>query len=59
MVINAIVSICAIIAIVVMEWGALQAGIDGVILTLSIAAVAGIAGFNVKKILDVIQSRGK
>jgi hypothetical protein len=58
-VINAIVSICAIIAIALMEWQALVHGIDGTILTLSIAAIAGIAGFNVQKILGVIKDRGK
>jgi len=57
MMINAIVSIVAILTIGLIEWQALVHGIDGTILSLSIAAVAGIAGFNVQKILGYLKEK--
>ena len=57
MVINAIVSVCAIIALAFIEWCLLQKGVDGTIAMLIVASIAGIAGFNVHKILDYLRNR--
>ncbi len=46
------VALTAIAAITVIEIFALHKGIDGVMLSLSIGAISGIAGFKVKNILN-------
>jgi hypothetical protein len=57
MVINAIVSIVAILALSFIQWQLLAHGIDGTIALLIIAAIAGIAGYNVQKILSFLTSK--
>jgi len=49
---NIIVSIVAIVAIMIMQVFALYKGVDGYMYGTAIAAVAGIAGYNVKKLID-------
>jgi hypothetical protein len=57
MVINAIVSIVAILALSFIQWQLLVYGIDGTIAMLIIAGIAGIAGFNVQKILSYLKEK--
>lgn len=57
MVINAIVSITAILALAFIEWCLLEHGIDGTLSMLVVSAVAGIAGFNVSKILGYLKEK--
>lgn len=59
MVINAIVSIIAILALAFIQWQLLVHGIDGTIAILIVGAIAGIAGFNVQKILSFLQNKNK
>jgi hypothetical protein len=56
-VINAVVSIVAILAISFIQWCLLQNGIDGTIAILTVGSVAGIAGFNVQKILSYLKEK--
>ncbi|MBC7091334.1 MAG: hypothetical protein H5T50_05430 [Nitrososphaeria archaeon] len=53
MITKAMVSIAAIIGLVILECKAIELGIDGIILSIVIAAISGIAGFNLKSILKV------
>ena len=55
MVINAIVSITAILALAFLEWCLLEHGVDGTIAMLIVGAIAGIAGYNVKSILNYLK----
>ena len=57
MVINAIVSIVAILALSFIQWQLLVHGIDGTIAILVVGAIAGIAGFNVQKILSYLKEK--
>ena len=57
MVINAIVSIVAIGALSFIQWQLLVHGIDGTIALLIVGAIAGIAGFNVSKILSYLKEK--
>lgn len=57
MVINAIVSIVAIGALSFIQWCLVEHGIDGTIAILVVAAIAGIAGFNVEKILSYLKEK--
>lgn len=49
MVINAIVSITAILALALIQWCLLEHGINGTLAIIVVSAVARIAGFNVSK----------
>ena len=55
MVINAIVSITAILSLSFLEWCLLEHGVDGTIAMLIVGAIAGIAGYNVKSILNYLK----
>jgi hypothetical protein len=41
-----------------MEWCLIEHGIDGTIAMLIVAAIAGIAGFNVQRILEYLKTKG-
>jgi hypothetical protein len=56
-VINAIVSVVAILALAFIQWQLLVHGIDGTIALLIVGAIAGIAGFNVSKILSYLKEK--
>ena len=56
MVINAIVSIIAIMALGFLGWHNTNHGIDGTIMLLIVGAISGIAGYNVSKILSIIKN---
>lgn len=55
--INAIVSITAILALAFIQWQLLVHGVDGTIALLIVAAIAGIAGFNINKILSYLKEK--
>lgn len=57
MMLNAIVSITAILALSFIQWQLLVHGIDGTIALLIVGAIAGIAGFNVQKILSYLKEK--
>lgn len=57
MVINAIVSIVAILALAFIQWQLLAHEIDGTTALLIVGAIAGIAGFNVQKILSYLKEK--
>jgi hypothetical protein len=57
MMINAVVSIIAILALSFIQWQLLVHGIDGTIAILIVGAIAGIAGFNVQKILTYLKEK--
>lgn len=59
MMLNAIVSIVAILALSFIQWQLLVHGIDGTMALLIVGAIAGIAGFNVQKILSYLKDKGK
>ncbi|HEC82605.1 MAG TPA: hypothetical protein ENI53_01810 [Thermoplasmatales archaeon] len=52
---KAIVSITAIIGLVILEYKAIELGIDGVMLGIVIATIAGLAGYNVKDLIKKIE----
>jgi len=58
-VLNAIVSIVAILALTVIEYCLLQEGVDSTIALLIVGAISGIAGYNVKEILSYVKGKGK
>jgi hypothetical protein len=53
--IKACIPIIAVIAIAIVECFAIEHGIDGTVLLLSLCAVAGIGGYNLKPLLDKIK----
>jgi Mg2+/citrate symporter len=59
MLINGIISIVAILVLGFIEWCLLQHGIDGTIALIIVAAIAGIAGFNVKEIMSFVRGKDK
>jgi len=56
-VINAIVSIVAILSLSFIQWTLIEHGVDGTIALIIVGAVAGIAGFNVAKILGYLKGK--
>lgn len=56
---NIIVTIISIIAISLLEWYALSKGIDGKLLTATIAVIAGLGGFSLKSVKEVISKKIK
>lgn len=57
MVINAIVSIIAILALTFIEYCLLDTGTDGTLSLLVVTAIAGLAGYNVRGILSYLKSK--
>ena len=57
MVINAIVSMTAILSLSFIQWSLLEHGIDGTLAIIIVSAVAGIAGFNVSRILGYLKEK--
>jgi len=51
---EAVVSLVAIGAIVFLEWLAIHKGIDGIALSIAIAAVAGLAGYKLPVAINYI-----
>ena len=51
MVTKAMVSISAIVGLVILECKAIELGMDGIILSVVIAAISGIAGYNIKDMM--------
>jgi hypothetical protein len=47
-------SVLAIIAISVIEVFAINKGLDGIILTLAIGAIAGLGGYNIAKVKELV-----
>ena len=59
MVVNAIVSLVAILALSFLGWCLLEHNINGTIAILIVAAISGIAGYNIKEILSTIRGKNK
>jgi len=59
MVINGIISLFAIGGLCFMGFTLIEHGIDGTIALVIIAAIAGIAGYNVKEIIAFVKGKGK
>ncbi len=59
MVINAVISITAIGGLTFLGYSILDHGIDGTLMMLIVGAISGIAGYNVKSIIDVIKGQNK
>ena len=52
---KAMVSISAIFGLVILECKVIEIGIDGIILSIVIAAISGLAGFNLRDVLKRIE----
>ena len=52
---KAMVSISAIVGLVILECKAIELGIDGVILSIVIAAISGLVGFNLRDVLKKME----
>lgn len=57
MVINAIVSLTAILGLSFLGWCLIEHAIDGTLMMLIVAAISGIAGYNAKGILGIIKGK--
>ena len=55
MVINAIVSLTAICTLGFLGWQMMEHSIDGTLMLLLVGSIAGIAGYNVKSILNYLK----
>ena len=55
MITKAMVSISAIAGLVILECKAIESGIDGVIMSIVIAAISGLAGFNLRDVLKKME----
>ena len=55
MITKAMVSVSAIAGLVILECKAIELGIDGVILSIVIAAISGLAGFNLRDALKKME----
>ncbi len=56
---KALTPIFAVICIALIECFAIAHGIDGTVLLLSLCAIAGIAGYNLKGLIQNIQNKNK
>ena len=54
MITKTMVSVSAIAGLVILECKAIELGIDGVILSIVISAISGLAGFNLRDVLKKI-----
>ena len=53
------IALVAILAIVALEICAMEKGLDGTSLSISVAAISGLGGYTAKKIIDDVKNKAK